>query len=163
MQLYIQTLNVGNICNQNDFNGFGSVEYEYEIGKYQITIGEYVTFLNSVAKYNDPNKLYNSKINDLNFSAGIVREFKNNIYNYYPLDNDGNSSNRPITFISWHNAARFVNWLSNGQKIGFQDEKTTENGTYNLEKSDDTKTAKRNKINPNTNKPPIYYIPSHNE
>jgi formylglycine-generating enzyme required for sulfatase activity len=41
-------------------------------------------------------------------------------------------ANRPINFISWGDAARFCNWLHNGQPIGNQGANTTESGSYAL-------------------------------
>jgi formylglycine-generating enzyme required for sulfatase activity len=40
--------------------------------------------------------------------------------------------NRPVTYVSWYDAARFSNWLSNGQPTGLQTVGTTESGSYTL-------------------------------
>lgn len=37
------------------------------------------------------------------------------------------SGNRPISYMSWFDAARFTNWLGNGQGSG-----STETGAYTL-------------------------------
>jgi formylglycine-generating enzyme required for sulfatase activity len=37
-----------------------------------------------------------------------------------------------VNFVAWGSAARFCNWLSNGQPIGNQDASTTEDGSYDL-------------------------------
>ncbi len=37
-----------------------------------------------------------------------------------------------MNFVSWGDAARFCNWLSNGQKNGVEDALTTETGAYTL-------------------------------
>ena len=37
---------------------------------------------------------------------------------------------RPITYMSWSDAARFANWVSNGQPSGPAGLATTENGVY---------------------------------
>ena len=42
------------------------------------------------------------------------------------------SGNKPITFVSWFDAARFCNWLHNGQPSGAQNAATTEDGAYTL-------------------------------
>jgi len=39
---------------------------------------------------------------------------------------------RPVNFVSWGDAARFCNWLHNGQPTGAQDVTTTEDGSYFL-------------------------------
>ncbi|HUU94516.1 MAG TPA: hypothetical protein VM487_02165, partial [Phycisphaerae bacterium] len=41
-------------------------------------------------------------------------------------------ANRPVNFVSWGDAARFANWLTNGQPTGVQGLLTTENGSYYL-------------------------------
>ena len=44
----------------------------------------------------------------------------------------GNSANVPVTYVSWGDAARFVNWLQNGEPTGPEGPGTTETGTYYL-------------------------------
>jgi hypothetical protein len=40
--------------------------------------------------------------------------------------------NRPVKWVSWGDAARFANWLTNGQPTGPQGLSTTEDGSYYL-------------------------------
>ena len=40
---------------------------------------------------------------------------------------------RPVNYVSWGDAARFANWLHNGQLTGLQDLTTTEDGAYFLD------------------------------
>ena len=58
---------VGNPGNAPDtrYNAIsvGSVGYAYQIGKYEVTAGQYTEFLNAVAKA-DPNGLYNTAMGD---------------------------------------------------------------------------------------------------
>jgi hypothetical protein len=57
------------------------VPYEYRLGKYEVTIGQYTAFLNAVAKA-DPNSLYNMNMaTDLNI-AGISRADSPGSYTY---------------------------------------------------------------------------------
>ena len=42
-------------------------------------------------------------------------------------------ANRPVNFVTWGDAARFANWLHNGQPTGAQDLTTTEDGSYFLD------------------------------
>jgi formylglycine-generating enzyme required for sulfatase activity len=42
------------------------------------------------------------------------------------------STNHPIAYVSWGDAARFANWLHNGQPSGAQGPSTTETGAYAL-------------------------------
>ena len=39
---------------------------------------------------------------------------------------------RPVNYVSWGDAARFANWLTNGMPAGVQDLTTTEDGSYFL-------------------------------
>jgi len=61
----IETVAVGNAGNAPDTRyetpGYGAVSYEYNIGKYEVTAGQYTEFLNAVdAAGTDPYDLYNS-------------------------------------------------------------------------------------------------------
>ena len=40
------------------------------------------------------------------------------------------ASNRPISYVNVFNAARFTNWINNGQPLGAQGPTTTEDGAY---------------------------------
>ena len=78
----IDTVPVGNVGNPNDpadreslttgVQNFGAVSYAYNIGKYEVTVGQYTAFLNAVAA-TDTYGLYNTSMaTDLNI-AGIAR------------------------------------------------------------------------------------------
>ena len=76
----------------------------------------------------DTNALYNPSMEtDLNI-AGISRSGASGSFTYSVIG-DGN---RPVTYVSWFDAARFTNWLHNGQPTGLQTASTTENGAYAL-------------------------------
>jgi formylglycine-generating enzyme required for sulfatase activity len=116
---------VGNPGNANDTggSGMGRVDYTYQIGKYDVTISQYTAFLNAVAATADPYSLWNEwmAINgDIN---GISRYGSAGSYWYAEIG----SGNRPITYVSWFDAARFSNWMTNGQGNG-----DTETGAYTL-------------------------------
>ena len=52
----------GNVRNAGDAGsttGYGSVDYTYQMGEYDVTVGQYCQFLNAVAK-TDTYGLYNS-------------------------------------------------------------------------------------------------------
>ena len=153
---------VGDPGNAADVGGFGSVAYEYQIGKYEVTIGQYTEFLNAVAK-TDTHSLYNvGMATYLNF-AGISRAGNDGSYIYSVINNGGDSSNRPIYGVSWFNAARFANWMANGQPTGAQSIRTTENGAYNVNGATSGNAMAKNAINPNTFAAPTFYIPTENE
>lgn len=65
-------------------------------------------------------------------SAGISRTGSAGSYAYAPIDNQGDSTRRPIAYVSWFDAARFANWMANGRPVCSQGPVTTENGTYPL-------------------------------
>jgi formylglycine-generating enzyme required for sulfatase activity len=98
---------------------------------------------------------------DLNI-AGIRRTGRAGRYRYSVIDNGGSSADRPITYVSWFDAARFANWMANGQPIGRQSPATTEDGAYTLRRHGITAPA-RNSINPNTGKAASFFIPTENE
>jgi formylglycine-generating enzyme required for sulfatase activity len=68
--------------------------------------------------------------------------------------------NFPVTEVTWGDAARFANWLSNGQPAtGVENSTTTENGSYALNGA-----VSDNQLNAVTRKPSAtYVIPSENE
>jgi formylglycine-generating enzyme required for sulfatase activity len=117
-----------------DVNGFGAVSYEYKIGKYEVTAGQYTEFLNKVAK-TDTYGLYNTNMDaavqygDGYYGCNIKRTGLSGSYAYSV---DPNWANRPVNFVSWGDSARFANWLHNGQPTGAQGLATTEDGAYYL-------------------------------
>jgi sulfatase modifying factor 1 len=132
----IDSVFVGHPGNAKDSNGYGSVAYNYRIGTYVVTIEQYASFLNAVAK-RDPYHLYNplmsSTTGDLHV-AGINRSGLDGTFSYAVVGPSGQTrqgadspGSRPITYVSWFDAARFANWMVNGQGEG-----STEFGAYTL-------------------------------
>lgn len=158
----LELVTVGDANNSTDpLTGFGAVDHTYQISTKAITIGQYTSFLNAVAR-KDPHHLFNPSMqSDLNI-AGIKRSGRSGQYHYSVIDNTGSSADRPITYVSWFDAARFANWMSNGQPIGKQSRATTEDGAYTLHAAWKGAPAK-NAINPNTGASPSFYVPSENE
>ena len=115
----IDYVTVGNIGNAADTTGYGAVGYEYQIGKYEVTNAQYAEFLNAKAA-TDSYSLYNTSM----ASYGITRNGSNGSYTYAV---SSGMRNRPVVYVSWFDAARFSNWLANGQGSG-----DTETGSYNL-------------------------------
>jgi sulfatase modifying factor 1 len=156
---------VGNAGNANDpatGNLYGGVAYDYAIGTYDVTIGQYAEFLNAVAA-TDTYSLYNgSMATDLNV-AGISQTGSSGSYTYSVINNGGNSANRPITYVSWFDSARFANWMANGQPTGAQSGTTTENGAYNVNGATSGTAPAKNVTNPNTSAVPTFFIPNESE
>jgi formylglycine-generating enzyme len=148
----MDVVQVGNAGNAADpATGYGSVAYNYAIGKYDVTIGQYTSFLNAVAA-TDTYGLYQPAMGtDLNV-AGIARSGSVGSYTYSVMNNAGSSANRPITYVSWFDAARFANWMANGQTTGAQGATTTENGAYTLNGATSGAGFTKNAINPESAK-----------
>jgi len=158
----IDMVTVGNAGNSADTTAYGAVAYDYQIGKYDVTIGQYTDFLNAVAA-TDTYSLYNTNMGTRLNIAGISRSGSSGSYTYSVINNGGNSANRPITYVSWFDAARFANWMANGQPTGAQSSTTTENGAYNVNGATSGNAVVKNAINPNTSAAPTFYIPTENE
>jgi formylglycine-generating enzyme required for sulfatase activity len=130
--LVIETVPVGNPGNpgEQQMQGtFGAVDYEYSIGKYEVTAGQYAEFLNAVAA-TDTYALYNAEMWTHAEGCKIQRTGTPGSYTYSVAPD---WADRPVNFVSWGDAARFVNWLHNGQPTGVQDLTTTEDGSYFLD------------------------------
>jgi len=119
----IDFVSVGYADNASDpLTGLGSVSYEYQIGKFEVTNLQYRNFLNAVAK-TDTYNLYSSEMGSSQF-GGITRAGSPGSYTYEVKSGFGNL---PVVFVSFWDAARFTNWLHNGQGSG-----DTETGAYTL-------------------------------
>ena len=171
-QVTIDLVPVGNAGNANDpatGSVYGGVAYDYQIGKYDVTIGQYTDFLNAVAA-TDTYSLYNASMaTDLNV-AGIAQTGSSGSYTYSVIAPSGTTpagasspGNRPITYVSWWDSARFANWMANGQPTGAQSSTTTENGAYNLANWTSGTAPAKNVTNPNTSAAPTFFIPNENE
>jgi len=118
--LDIPTSFVGDLNNNNDGTGYGGVSYGYHIGTYEVTNSQYVAFLNAKGS-TDSNNLYSTSMS----SWGISRAGSSGSYSYSVNTGFGD---KPVNFVSFWDAARFSNWLTNGQGNG-----DTESGMYNLD------------------------------
>jgi formylglycine-generating enzyme required for sulfatase activity len=123
-QVTIEFRTVGNAGNAGDPNAFGkgAVAYEYRIGTFEVTNAQYAAFLNVVAA-SDPNGLFNTNMGT-NPRGGITRSGTAGSFTYAVRPNMGN---KPVNFVSFLDAARMANWLTNGQGSG-----STESGAYTL-------------------------------
>lgn len=136
----IDTVPVGNPGNTGELSGAGAggygqdrvsgaVNYTYNIGKYEVTAGQYAEFLNAVAAA-DAYGLYNENMWSDPYGCKIQRSGSPGSYTYsVAMD----WANRPVNFVSYWDACRFANWLHNGQPAGAQGAGTTEMGAYTLD------------------------------
>jgi sulfatase modifying factor 1 len=109
--------------------GQGLVNYVYNIGKYEVTAGQYTAFLNAVAA-TDTYGLYNTNMSTSAYGCKIQRNNPSGSYTYSVADE---YADRPVNYVSWGDAARFANWLHNGQPTGSENASTTEDGAYTLD------------------------------
>jgi formylglycine-generating enzyme required for sulfatase activity len=124
---YVSIGNVGNAADPATGSLYGAVGYAYQIAKNETTISQYAEFLNHAAK-SDPYALYSTNMSStgrFSISAGIDRSGSSGNYFYSEVAGSGN---KPVTFVNWFDAARFCNWLHNGQGSG-----STETGAYTLD------------------------------
>ncbi|MBN1512340.1 MAG: SUMF1/EgtB/PvdO family nonheme iron enzyme [Phycisphaerae bacterium] len=128
----IETVTVSNAGNVPDARygtpGCGAVDYVYDIGRYEVTAGQYTAFLNAVAA-SDTHGLYDPYMVSSAYGCQIQRFGSPGNYTY-SVEPDW--ADRPVNHVSWGDAARFSNWLANGQPSGGQDLTTTEDGSYYL-------------------------------
>lgn len=129
----IDWVTVGDPGNAADTTGYGAVADPFRIGKYEVTIQQYTDFLNAVAATDTYSLYFPLMAHNLD-SAGILQSGVSGSYTYSAIAPSGiappgasSPGNRPITYVSWFDAARFANWMHNGQGTG-----STETGAYTL-------------------------------
>jgi formylglycine-generating enzyme required for sulfatase activity len=115
----------GNAADPATGSLYGAVAYDYKIGKYEVTNAQYTAFLNAV----DPsganaNGIYEAAMGSdarggITFSSGSANGTKYTIRS--------SMGDKPVNYVGWYDAARFANWLQNGQGTG-----STETGAYTL-------------------------------
>ena len=154
-EIVMEMVPVGNPGNVGELSGegaggygpdriSGAVDYFYNIGKYEVTAGQYRDFLNAVAE-TDPYGLYNTNMDSISYGCQITRLGTSGNYSYdfsgRPTGNESDWANRPVNYVSWGDAARFANWLHNNQPTGTltgdptEDAGLTEDGAYFLNDS----------------------------
>jgi formylglycine-generating enzyme required for sulfatase activity len=139
-EIVMETVTVGNPGNPGEWSGesyggsgpdaiVGGVDYTYNIGKYEVTAGQYTEFLNAVAA-TDTYGMYKSPMWSSDYGCKIQQTGSSGSYTYSVA---ADWAARPVNYVSWGDAARFSNWLHNGQPTGDQDLTTTEDGSYFLD------------------------------
>lgn len=104
---------------------YGAVDYSYRISRYPVTNAQYTVFLNAVDPGGiNPNGLYNVNMGT-NPRGGITFDDGADDGAKYAAKPD--FENKPVNYVSFFSAMRFVNWLENGQGDG-----GTESGTYEI-------------------------------
>ena len=117
----LEFVTVGDPGNAADTaTGYGSGSYTYQMGKYDVTVGQYCQFLNAVAK-TDTYGLYNSAYCRIATAIRPSVSPEAAVRATTPTRSRGSYSqaaNCPIFDVTWGDAARFCNWLQNGQPTG---------------------------------------------
>ena len=143
----IETVPVGNPRNAKDKEtGYGAVQHEFAMGKYDVTVAQYAAFLNAKAavpsskvieelwcvemsgvnkrgKPEKPGSLINrtgtgTAADPYKYEVAVSPEW------------GARSGERPICWVTWFDAARFANWINNGATKSAD----TETGAYDLPK-----------------------------
>ena len=153
-QTSLDFVTVGDPGNAPDTTGLGAVSYTYSIGKFDVTAAQYVEFLNAVAK-TDPYGLYTPSMAG-SADCNIQRSGAPGSYSYSV---DPQWANRPVNYVSFGDAARFCNWLQNGEPSRAEGNGTTESGAYTLNGA----TTNSALLAITRNATATYFIPSENE
>ncbi len=153
-----EMVTIGDAGNAADTTGYGAVAYEYRIGQLEWTNALYVQFLNAVdPQGTNPNAIYNPSMGS-DARGGI---------SFFNANSDGakytlrtNMGDKPVNFVSWFDAARVANWLSNGSVAYGNSDSTASapqnNGSYTLG-------AATSGSAPARNAGAIWTVPSENE
>jgi formylglycine-generating enzyme required for sulfatase activity len=105
-------------------SGFGPVAYPFEIEQANVTVAEYLEFLNAVAG-RDIHSLYKAEMDNQIIPVGSRPDVA-----YEPAGPD--VLDQPVLRVDLFDAFRYANWVHNGRPEGPEDETTTEDGAYTL-------------------------------
>ncbi len=119
---------VGNTADTRVMNdgttGYGSVNHAYNIGTYDVTNAQYVEFLNAKGASNDAGIYSSTMATTGTYGSNITQSGSSGSYSYSV---SSTYANMPVCRVTWFDAARFSNWLGNGQGNG-----SMETGAYTL-------------------------------
>ena len=145
--------NAADPANSGSVPGIGTVNAAFGIGTYEVTNSQYAEFLNSV----DVTGANALGLYDVNMGAtafgGILFNVNATIGSKFSIRTG--FANMPVVYVSFFDAARFTNWLHNGQGSG-----ATETGAYTL--SGGTVTP-GNAATVSRNSGAQFWVPSENE
>ena len=168
--LQIPAVFIGDPENQGDGwiggRDLGAVAAPFYLGKYEITAGEFCSFLNAVAPKTDTHGLYHPGMSfDTNVACLTCTFLADGTYSYSPISE---RENIPVTYVSLYTAERYCNWLRNGcpSPANGDDETTlkasTESGAYAFSKEGNREISTFNPGGTNT-EGLLYYIPTETE
>ncbi len=111
--------------------GLGAVAGIFQLSKFETTNQQYVDFLNAVGA-NNPGGIFNANM-AIDPLGGIVQGGAPGAFTYSVKAGTNPQgvayASAPVNFVSWFSAARFVNWLNNGQSTS---PALLEDGAYTL-------------------------------
>ena len=128
---------VGNAGNPANVNGWGAVSDTFLISAIETTNTQYAEFLNTVDRSGlNPNGVYDpmmgsDSLGGISFNSGAPSGAKYAVKAGAPAGSPAGTSyaQMPVVFVTWFSAARFTNWLQNGQQANSA---SMEDGTYPL-------------------------------
>jgi len=149
----METVTVGYPGNTGEWSGesyggggpdalVGAVDYAYNIGTYEVTAGQYRDFLNAVCPTgSNPYGLHSQYMDILPRGCQITWNAESSTWDFSgrPSGTEADWVHRPVNYVNWGDAARFANWMHNGQPTGeltgdpIQDGWLTEDGSYFLD------------------------------
>ena len=117
--------NPGNACNPGPFPSIcpGAVAYEYYIGTYEVTNAQFAEFLNAKAA----GGAFYSAVNGSPASPVFGSITRSGVAGSYTYGVIPGREDMPVGWVSPYTAARFANWMHNGQGAG-----DTETGAYTI-------------------------------
>ena len=116
---WVNVGNPGNAADPATGSLYGAVAYAYQIGKHEVTNSQYGAFLNAKGASNS-GAIYNANMT----GTGITQTGSSGNFSYSVTSG---FENKPVVYVSWFDAARFANWMMNGQGSG-----DMETGAYTL-------------------------------
>ena len=99
--------NANNAADPATGSRYGAVNHIYQIGKYEVTNAQYGEFLNAKGAAN-ANGIYSDSMP----SYGITQSGTSGSFSFTVTTA---LATRPVVYVSWFDAARFANWMMNGQ------------------------------------------------
>ncbi len=115
---------IGNAGNAADTTGYGAVSYAYSIGTYDVTNAQYVDFLNAKGATNSNGIFSSTMATTGTYGSNITQSGVRGSFTYSV---NSTYASMPVVGVTWFDAARFCNWLGNGQGSG-----DMETGAYTL-------------------------------
>jgi formylglycine-generating enzyme required for sulfatase activity len=128
--------------NRADTNGYGAVNYDYYIGKYEVTYDQWAEFINSMASYTtnsgletnldinvtDPGNYGGNPIITSDTYGLLNNSFLSRVDYIEPTGFPGNYTftvqneykNKPVTNMDYLDVLRYCNWLHNNKPSGYQ-------------------------------------------